>query len=65
VVYPLSCKALLVTGYYLITTQQSYQDLGHTYFDERNREAVKRRAVEKLEQLGFQVQITTASPLAA
>ena len=57
--------ALLVTGYYLITTQQAYQDLGDNYFDERNREAVKRRAVRKLQQLGFQVQITPAPSLAA
>src|SRR5215831_15103063 len=57
--------ALLVTGYYLITRQQSYKELGNAYFDERNRDAVKRRAVRKLEQLGFQVQITPASPLAA
>jgi transposase len=57
--------ALLITGYHLITTRQSFQDLGNTYFDERNREAVKRRAVRKLEQLGFQVQITPAMPLAA
>jgi transposase len=57
--------ALLVTGYYLITRQQSYQDLGNAYFDARNRDAVKRRAVRKLEQLGFQVQITPATPLAA
>ncbi len=57
--------ALLVTGYYLITRQLSYQDLGNAYFDERNREAVKRRAVKRLEQLGFQVQITPATPLPA
>ncbi len=57
--------ALLVTGYYLMTRQQSYQDLGNAYFDERNREPVKRRAIRKLEQLGFQVQIVSAPPLAA
>jgi len=57
--------SLLVTGYYLITRKQTYQDLGSTYFDERNRESVKRRAVRRLEQLGFQVQITAAPPLAA
>ena len=57
--------ALLVTGYYLITRQQSYQDLGNAYFDQRNRDAVKRRAVRKLEQLGFQVQLTPDPPLAA
>ena len=52
--------SLLVTGYYLVTRQQAYQDLGTTYFDERDREAVKRRSVKRLEQLGFQVQLTTA-----
>jgi transposase len=57
--------SLLVTGYYLITRQQTYQDLGSTYFDERDREAVKRRAVRRLEQLGFHVQITPALPSAA
>jgi len=57
--------ALLVTGYHLITHQQSYQDLGNTYFDERNRDAVKRQAIRKLEQLGFQVQITSTDTLAA
>ncbi len=57
--------SLLVTGYYVITRHQAYQDLGNTYFDQRNRETVKRRAIQKLEQLGFQVQITSATPLAA
>jgi transposase len=56
--------ALLVTGYSLITRQQSYQDLGNRYFDERQREAIKRRAVRRLEQLGFQVQISSTAPLA-
>jgi hypothetical protein len=49
----------------LITTQRAYQDLGDTYFDERNRETAKRRAVRKLEQLGFHVQISPVTPLAA
>lgn len=49
--------SLLVTGYHLIKRQQTYQDLGANYFDERDREAVKRRAVARLEKLGFQVQL--------
>ncbi len=49
--------SLLVTGYYLITRNKTYQDLGDTYFDERNREYVKRRAVQRLERLGFQVEL--------
>ena len=49
--------SLLVTGYYLITRNKTYQDLGDIYFDERNREYVKRRAVQRLEKLGFQVDL--------
>jgi transposase len=56
--------SLLVTGYYLITRQRDYQDLGPNYFDERHREAVKRRTVRRLEQLGFQVILTpTLQPI--
>jgi transposase len=57
--------SLLVTGYYLITRQQTYHDLGANYFDERDREGVKRRAVRRLEQLGFQVQLTSVPALVA
>lgn len=56
--------SLLVTGYHMIMRGQDYQDLGPNYFDERNKEAVKRRAVKRLELLGFQVElkpITTAA----
>jgi hypothetical protein len=48
---------LLVTGYYLITRQTKYEDLGDYYFDERDREAVKRRSVHRLEKLGCRVQL--------
>jgi transposase len=54
--------SLLVTGYHLITRQTAYEDLGGNYFDERDREAVKRRAVRRLEKLGYQVEL---APLAA
>jgi hypothetical protein len=54
-----------VTGYYLITRERDYEDLGATYFDERDREAVKRRALKKLHQLGYDVVLTPAAPLAA
>jgi transposase len=49
--------SLLVTGYTLITRQVDYHDLGANYFDELNKEAVKRRTVKRLEQLGFQVEL--------
>jgi transposase len=54
--------SLLVSGYYLITRQTLYQDLGGNYFDERDRKAVKRRAVHHLEKLGYRVDL---SPCAA
>lgn len=50
--------SLLVTGYYLITRHQTYADLGENYFDERDREQVKRRMVKRLEKLGFRVSVT-------
>jgi transposase len=53
--------SLLVTGYYLITRQTTYQDLGGNYFDERDREAVKRRAVHRLEKLGYRVELASAA----
>jgi transposase len=56
--------SLLVTGYHLITRHQTYQDLGANYFDERDREGVKRRALRRLEQLGFQVQLMPVTTLA-
>jgi len=54
--------SLLITGYYLITRQTKYEDLGGNYFDERDREAVKRRAVKRLEKLGYRVDL---APIAA
>jgi len=56
--------SLLVTGYCLITRHETYQDLGANYFDERDREAVKRRAVRRLEKLGFQVQLKPVAAIA-
>jgi transposase len=56
--------SLLVTGFHMITRQEDYKDLGPNYFDERNKEAVKRRAVKRLEQLGFQVELKPVTPLA-
>ncbi|RIK52727.1 IS110 family transposase [candidate division KSB1 bacterium] len=49
--------SLLTTGFYLITRNKTYSDLGENYFDERDREQVKRRAVRRLEKLGFQVSL--------
>ena len=51
---------ILVIAYHVVQRQQPYQDLGRTYFDERERSAVARQSVRRLEQLGFKVTLETA-----
>ena len=55
-------RALIAVGhtvltivYTLLTRQQPYQDLGAAYFDQRERQRVERRLVQRLERLGYQV----------
>lgn len=54
--------SLLVMAYHLLRDETTYRDLGSTYFDERDRQAVERRLVHRLEHLGNKV---TLEPLAA
>jgi transposase len=48
---------LLGIVYHLLTTGEDYRDLGTNYFDERDRAAVERRTVARLEALGYRVQL--------
>jgi transposase len=50
--------------YHLLTDQTTYQDLGVTYFDQRDRQAVERRAVRRLESLGYAVTLEPKDPAA-
>jgi hypothetical protein len=47
-----------------LARQQSYQELGPTYLEERDRQATERRLVRRLEQLGLKVTIEHPSPAA-
>jgi len=49
---------ILTMSYYLLNRHTMYEDLGPNYYDERDREGVKRRAVRRLEQLGYQVALS-------
>jgi transposase len=49
--------SILVIAYHLLTTGETYADLGPNYFDERARDAVQRRLVRRLEALGYTVQL--------
>lgn len=50
---------ILIMAYHILQRQQPYQDLGSNYFDERERAAIARQAVHRLEQLGFKVTLET------
>jgi transposase len=47
---------LLVSSYYILRGAE-YADLGGHYFDERDREQIKRRSIKRLQQLGFAVEV--------
>ena len=49
--------SILIISYHLLTRGQEYSDLGANYFDERDRTAVQRRCVKRLEKLGYNVQL--------
>jgi hypothetical protein len=55
---------LLVMAYYVLLREEEYQELGGSYFDERDRQAVQRRLVRRLENLGYQVVLQPAAPVA-
>jgi hypothetical protein len=49
---------MLVIAYYLLTRSALYEDLGSTYFDQRDQARVERRLVHRLQALGYTVQLT-------
>ena len=51
-------------AYHVLLRTVTYEDLRPQYFDERDREGIKRRLVRRLEDLGYQVTVEVA-PVAA
>lgn len=56
--------SILIISYHLLTRRQNYSDLGVNYFDERDRAAVQKRCIKRLEKLGFRVDLQPV-PMAA
>jgi transposase len=50
--------SILVIIYYLLSRGKSYQDLGPSHLEEQDKDSAKRRAVLKLEKLGYKVTLT-------
>jgi transposase len=55
---------ILRMAYHMLSRCQPYQDLGSNYIDERERTAIARQSVRRLEHLGFQVTLQTAAEIA-
>jgi transposase len=53
--------SILVIGYHLLRQGRPYRDLGAAFFDERDREALVRRSVRRLEALGYKVNVEPAA----
>ena len=50
--------SILKIAFHIIKRGTAYVDLGATYFDQRDQQAVRRRAIRRLEALGFTVTLT-------
>ncbi len=55
--------SILVIIYNMLREHSSYQDLGGNYFDERQRTQTTRRAVNRLQRLGYKVTLEPAQPV--
>jgi transposase len=51
---------ILVTIYHMLKHGTTYRGLGGNYFDERNRYRSVRRAVQRIERLGYRVTLEAA-----
>jgi transposase len=49
--------SILVIAYHVLTRKQAYSDLGANYFDERDRQAVTKRCLSRLQRLGYKVSL--------
>jgi transposase len=47
--------SILVIIYHILKEEKTYQELGSAYFEEREHDAVKRRALRNLERLGYEI----------
>lgn len=51
---------ILVIIYYMLSRGTAYNDLGGNYFDERDRQATLRRAIRRIQNLGYTVTLEAA-----
>jgi transposase len=52
---------LLVISYQLLSEGKDYQELGGQYFEDWDRQAIKKQLVRRLEKLGYEVKLVSTS----
>ena len=57
-------RSILVIAYHILRDHEPYHDLGAAYLDQRDRQAVERRLVRRLEALGYDVSLQPKEPAA-
>ncbi|MGH2410325.1 MAG: IS110 family transposase [Chloroflexota bacterium] len=57
-------RKILVIVYHILTTHEPYHEVGATYLDHRDKQAAERRAVRRLEALGYTVSLQPKEPAA-
>jgi transposase len=57
-------RSILIIAYHILRDHEPYKELGGTYFDQRDRAAVERRLVRRLEELGYDVSLQPKQPAA-
>jgi transposase len=48
--------------YHVLAEEKDYQELGGNSFGEQDQQAVQKRLVHRLEKLGYEVTLVSASP---
>jgi transposase len=56
--------SILVIIYHMLQQQKSYEELGGSYFAERERQATEKRLVRRLEKLGYHVALQRVTQVA-
>jgi len=54
-------RSILEIAYHVLRDGVAYQELGANYYDERKKNAVVRRAIKRLERLGYRVAVEPAA----
>src|SRR5437868_2373511 len=57
-------RRILVIVYHILRDHEPYHDVGAAYLDQRDRQAVERRLVRRLEALGYDVSLQPKEPAA-